>query len=136
MGARLRADRTADGDDPQDIEQDVARSYARLTGAPVLIIVCISMSDMDVYPDPRRAHYEWTMATQSAAMATQNLLLLAHAEGLAACWVCAPLFVSDLVRDTLNLPGDWEPQGLITLGYAAEQRQKRRAPFEERVKFL
>jgi len=39
MGDRLRADRTTDGDDPQDIERDVARSYARLTGAPVIIVV-------------------------------------------------------------------------------------------------
>ena len=37
MGARLRADRTADGDDPADIERDVTRSYSRLTAAPVII---------------------------------------------------------------------------------------------------
>ena len=136
MGARLRADRTADGDDPADIERDVARSYARLTGAPVLIVVCISMADMDVYPDPKRTRHEWTMATQSAAMAAQNFLLLAHAEGLAACWVCAPLFVSALVRETLALPEDWEPQGLITLGYAAQEREKTRALLGTRVKVL
>ena len=136
MGGRLQADRMADGDDPVDIERDVARSYARLTGAPVLIIVCVSMVDMDVYPDQKRSYYEWTMATQSAAMAAQNLLLLAQAEGLAACWVCAPLFVSNLVQETLDLPGDWQPQGLITLGYAAERRKKQRAPIEARIKFL
>lgn len=136
MGARLRADRTADGDDPDDIERDVARSYARLTGAPVLIVVCTSIVDMDTYPDPQRTHNEWTMATQSTAMATQNLLLLAHAEGLAACWVCAPLFVPALVREVLGLPEDWEPQGLITLGYAAQERQKTRVPLETRVRFL
>ncbi|MBI1879101.1 MAG: nitroreductase family protein [Chloroflexi bacterium] len=136
MGARLRADRTADGDDPADIERDVARSYTRLTGAPVLIIVCLSMADMDCYPDPRRARNEWVMAAQSTAMAAQNLLLLAHAEGLAACWVCAPLFVPDLARDTLALPPDWEPQGLITLGRAAEVRKKNRMPIDTRVKFL
>ena len=136
MGDRLRADRTADGDDPQDIERDVARSYARLTGAPVIIVVCLSMVDMDSYPDPRRSHNEALMAIQSTAMAAQNLLLLAHAEGLAACWVCAPLFVPGLVRETLNLPADWQPQGLITLGWAAETREKARAPLETRVKFL
>ena len=136
MGARLRADRTADGDDPVDIEGDVARSYARLTGAPVVIVVCLSMADMDSYPDPRRAHNEWVMAAQSTAMAAQNLLLLAHAEALAACWVCAPLFVPELVRVTLELPQDWEPQGLITLGQAAETREKNRAPIDTRVKFL
>jgi F420 biosynthesis protein FbiB-like protein len=136
MGARLRADRTTDGDDPADIERDVARSYTRLTGAPVLIIICLSMAEMDSYPDLRRARNEWLMAAQSTAMAAQNLLLLAHAEGLAACWVCAPLFVPDLVRDTLALSPDWEPQGLITLGRAAEVREKSRMPIDTRVKFL
>lgn len=136
MGARLRADRTADGDDPADIERDVARSYARLTGAPVVIVICLSMADMDSYPDPRRARNEWVMAAQSTAMAAQNLLLLAHAEGLAACWLCAPLFVPELVRTTLKLPEDWEPQGLITLGRPAETREKPRAPVDTKVKFL
>lgn len=136
MGARLRADRTADGDDPADIERDVARSYARLTGAPVIIVVCSSMADMDVYPDPRRSRSEWVMATQSTAMAAQNLLLLAHAEGLAACWLCAPLFTPELVTATLDLPEDWEPQGLITLGYPAQERTKAREPVEKKVLFL
>jgi nitroreductase len=71
MGARLRADRTADGDDPQAIERDVARSYARLTGAAVIILVCLSMADMDSYPDPQRSRNEWVMAAQSTAMAAQ-----------------------------------------------------------------
>jgi F420 biosynthesis protein FbiB-like protein len=136
MGARLRTDRTADGDDPADIERDVARSYARLTGAPVVIVVCLSMADMDHYPDPRRTRNEWIMAAQSTAMAAQNLLLLAHAEGLAACWICAPLFVPALVRETLTLPQDWEPLGLITLGKAAETREKTRTPIDIKVKFL
>jgi F420 biosynthesis protein FbiB-like protein len=136
MGSRLRADRTADGDDPAEIERDVARSYARLTGAPVIIIVCLSMADMDYYPDSRRAHNEWLMAAQSTAMAAQNLLLLAHAAGLAACWICAPLFVPELVRETLALPADWEPQGLITLGRPAETREKHRSPIDTKVKFI
>lgn len=136
MGARLRADRTADGDEPADIERDVARSYARLTGAPVLIVVCLSMTDMDHYPDLRRARNEWLMAAQSTAMAAQNLLLLAHAEGLAGCWICAPLFAPELVRETLALPPDWEPQGLITMGQPAESREKNRAPIDTKVKFL
>ncbi len=136
MGARLRANRTADGDDPADIERDVARSYARLTGAPVLIIVCLSMADMDRYPDAQRTRNEWVMAAQSVAMAAQNLLLLAQAEGLAACWACAPLFAPELARDTLGLPEDWEAQGLITLGKAGEERKKTRASLETKVKFL
>jgi F420 biosynthesis protein FbiB-like protein len=136
MGQRLRADRTVDGDDPADIEHDLARSYTRLTGAPVLIVVCLSMADMDVYPDSRRTHNEWVMAVQSTAMAAQNLLLLAHAEGLAACWLCAPLFAPETVQQTLALPEDWQPQGVITLGYPAETKEKTRFPIDTRVKFL
>lgn len=136
MGTRLRADRSADGDDPDDIERDVARSFARLTGAPVLIVVCLSLVDMDRYPDARRSHNEWVMAVQSTAMAAQNILLQAQAEGLVACWVCAPLFVPDLVRQSLELPEDWEPLGLITLGKAAEERTKTRAPLETKIRFL
>ena len=57
------------------------------------------------------------MAVQSVAMAVQNLLLAAHAEGLGACWMCAPLFCAEIVCRALDLPADWEPQALITLGY-------------------
>jgi F420 biosynthesis protein FbiB-like protein len=116
MGERLRADRLADGDEPADVNRDVARSHARLTHAPVLIIVCLSMVDMDIYPDQIRQQNEWIMAVQSTAMAAQNLLLMAHAEGLAACWMCAPLFVPDVVKQAVDLPTDWQPQGVITLG--------------------
>ncbi len=54
-----------------------------------------------------------------------------------ACWLCGPLFVPDLVRATLGLPADWEPQGLITLGHPARKAPpKPRAPLETKVKFL
>jgi F420 biosynthesis protein FbiB-like protein len=72
---------------------------------------------MDYYPDARRQAAERLMAVQSVAMAVQNLLLAAHAEGLGACWMCAPLFCPDAVRSALSLPEDWEPQALVTLGY-------------------
>jgi F420 biosynthesis protein FbiB-like protein len=136
MGTRLRADRAADGDPSDEIEQDINRSYARLTGAPVLIVLCTSLADMDSYPDQRRARNEETMATQSTAMAGQNILLMAHTMGLGACWLCAPLFVPDLVRETLKLPSDWEPQGLITLGYPAHKRDRTRARLEEKTLFV
>lgn len=133
MGARLRRDLAADGVPPDIIEKDAARSYARLTGAAALIIVCLTMADMDTYPDPKRSHNEYLMAVQSTAMAGQTLLLAAHEAGLGACWMCAPLFVPDLVRDVLNLPEQWQPQGVITLGYPAETRQRDRKPVEEVV---
>jgi F420 biosynthesis protein FbiB-like protein len=136
MGDKLRADRTADGDNAEAIDRDVARSFARITGAPVVVVVCLSMADMDSYPDPHRSWAEKTMAVQSVAMAAQNLWLLAHETGLGACWLCAPLFVQRLVRDTLGLPADYEPQGLLTMGYPAEEKTKERRPWQENVLFL
>lgn len=133
MGARLRRDLEADGVPEAVIAADTGRSYARITGSPVLIALCLSMIDMDTYPDDTRNRHEWTMAVQSAAMAGQNLLLAAHAEGLAACWMCAPLFCPDVVAEVLALPDDWQPQALITLGYAAETREKTRHPLEKSV---
>ncbi len=47
MGARLRADRAADGDEAAAIERDVARSYARITGAPVVILVALTRAAID-----------------------------------------------------------------------------------------
>ncbi len=133
MGARLRQDLSADGAPPALIQADVARSYARITGAPLLILLCMSLRDMDVYADARRNAHERAMAIQSTAMAGQNILLMAASLGLGACWVCAPLFCPDVVADVLELPADWQSQGMITLGFPAQKRQRRREAWETRV---
>lgn len=133
MGRQLRADLAADGVPVAAIERDAGRSYRRLTSAPVLILLCLSMVDMDSYPDARRQQNEWIMAVQSVAMAGQTLMLAAHALGLASCWVCAPLFCPDVVRAELRLPDDRQPQGLITLGYPAETKEKGRRPLTDSV---
>jgi coenzyme F420-0:L-glutamate ligase / coenzyme F420-1:gamma-L-glutamate ligase len=125
MGERLATDRGRDGDAPDVIARDVAHSHARITGAPAVILVCLTLEEADTYPDATRGQAEFLMAVQSTAMATQNLLLGAHAEGLAACWMCAPLFCPDVVRATLDVPAHWQPQGLITLGFAADRGRDR-----------
>lgn len=136
MGERLRADMERDGVASEIIEADVTRSYARITNAPVVLVVCATLREMDTYPDSRRQRAEQTMAIQSTAMAVQNLMLAAHASGLGTCWLCAPLFAPDIVRDTLKLDADWEPQALITLGYSLEERVKTRVPLEKSVIYL
>ena len=133
MGERWRADLGADKADPDFIERRVAISHARLTSASALVVASLTMIDMDHYPDPVRAKAEWAMTVQSVALACQNLLLAAEAHGVGACWMCAPLFVPELVQRVLELPDDWEPQALITLGYPAESKQKEREPMASRV---
>jgi F420 biosynthesis protein FbiB-like protein len=120
MGEQLRTDRRADGDDEGSIEADVARSRQRIASAPVVLVASLTTSDMDPYPDARRRAAERAMAAQAVAAAVQNLMLAATARGLASCWMCAPLFCPEVVRSALDLAQDWEPQALITLGYAAD----------------
>ena len=134
MGARLRADRLQAGDRAEEVDRDVARSHDRIVAAPVVIVACLSMTDMDRYPDDRRAAFERTMAVQSVAASIQNMLLEATVLGLGACWMCAPLFCPDVVRTALELPDDWEAQALITIGYAAEEgKLKDRVDFRQRT---
>ncbi len=137
MGEKLRADRLADGDGSQDIGRDVERSWNRITGATVAILVCLTMEDMDEYPDRERGRAEHRMAVQGAAMAGENLLLAAHAHGLGACWMCAPLFAQEVVVAALDLPPSWEPQGLVLLGWPAGLgRTRERRPLEEVAVYL
>ena len=125
MGGQLRADLTRDGVNPEAITQDIERSYQRITSAPVSILACLSMIDMDRYPDARRNDAERWMAGQAAAAAIQNILLRATELGIGACWMCAPLFCQQVVVDVLELPADWEPQALITLGYPLDPGKER-----------
>ena len=130
MGARLRRDLSADRVPQEIIEKDVNRSYERITSAPIIIVVCMTLIDMDVYSDDKRNQNEAVMAIQSTAMAGQNILLMAHDLGLASCWMCAPLFCPDVVQETLDLPDDWQAQGMITLGFPMQTREKTRRPLE------
>jgi nitroreductase len=67
MGVRLKNDRTRDGDDPAAIQRDVARSHLRISEAPVLLAVCLTMEDMDRYPDERRNRAEFLIARDDHA---------------------------------------------------------------------
>lgn len=125
MGRRLQSDRDRDGDDRARIHADLKRSRDRITRAPLVVLVCLTMESMDQYADPVRCAAEHLVAVQSTAMAGQNLLLAAQAYGLGTCWMCAPLFCPDAVRSVLLLPDHWEPQGLVLLGFPAEAGRNR-----------
>ncbi len=117
MGAAFRMDLLADGLSEEQADSQVERSRCRILEAPVVVVLCLERGEMDAYPDERRRGAEYIMAVQSAALAGGTLLLAAHAEGLGGVWVCAPLFAPYAVRQTLDLPAAWEPQGMLLLGY-------------------
>jgi F420 biosynthesis protein FbiB-like protein len=130
MSEKLREDLLVDSVPAEIVNADITRSRNRITAAPLAILLCLSMVDMDNYPDMFRSQNEYIMAVQSVAMAGQNLLLAAHALGLGACWMCAPLFCPEVVRTVLGLPEDWYPQALLTVGYPNETRNRTRNSVE------
>ena len=119
MGDAWRRDLAADGVPEPRIAVILDRSRDRLEGAPVVVILCTTDERLDRYPDARRQKAERMMAAQSVGAALQNVMLAAHARGLATCWICAPLFCPDPVVATLGLDPTLHPQALLTLGYPA-----------------
>jgi coenzyme F420-0:L-glutamate ligase/coenzyme F420-1:gamma-L-glutamate ligase len=95
----------------------ISQSIRKFTEPPVMILVCLTMKDMQNYGN-KRNEAEYTMAIQSVAVACENILLAAKIEGLGSCWYCAPLFCKDLIREILKIPSDVEPQALIAIGYS------------------
>ena len=128
MSIDFRRDLANDGVPAEKIQTQVKRSKERITSAPVAILLCLDMSEMDSYPDDKRNKAEYMMAVQSVAAAGMQLLLAAHAEGLGGVWACWPLFAQETIQKTLNLPESWEPQGMFFVGYPEvipEAREKK-----------
>lgn len=117
MAADFERDLTRDGLPPEKIQSQIHRSKARIMTAPVAVLLCLDMSEMDTYPDEKRQQAERMMAVQSVAAAGLQLLLAAHAEGLGGVWACWPLFAQETIQKALDLKESWEPQGMFFLGY-------------------
>lgn len=137
MAAEFRRDLEKDNLSKDKIDVRVNKSRERITSAPVVIILCLDMSEMDIYPDEQRSKAEYLIATQSAANAGMQLLLAAHAEGLGSVWVCSPMFAQETVQNALEISKHWEPQAMFLIGYPVEIPEVRaRKALEEIVKFM
>ncbi|MBX5328500.1 MAG: nitroreductase family protein [Candidatus Bathyarchaeota archaeon] len=133
MGKAWLFNMLKDGVPKEEAEKIVkVESLDRITKSPIVMIACVTLADMHKYPDPRRRKAEYLMATQSVAAYIQTLLLLAHHHGLGACWICAPLFCQDTVKEVLRLPKEFEPQAMVIMGHANEKpRLPQRKPLNE-----
>ncbi len=119
MADAWAADMTKDGLTLEAAERTT--SVEGFSNAPVLVVACLTMADMKKFSDDVRQGSERDLAVQSLGAALQNMLLAASAEGLGACWHCAPVFCKETVRQALKIPLDVEPQAIITFGYPAEK---------------
>ncbi len=79
----------------------------------------------------------WNSLETDLAIAMDHLVLAAHAEGLATCWISA--FDPAHLHKVLGLTPDEEVFAITPLGYAsatAETRPKTRKPLDEVVRYL
>jgi len=126
MGEEWRANLEMDGQSPEVVEKRLEGSRRRLLDAPVLVLLCLYLEELDVYPDADRQQSETTMAVQSLGAAAQNMMLVAYELGLDTSWMCAPLFCPEKVVEALGLDPKLIPHALLTLGYAEGDPPKRR----------
>lgn len=135
MGEEWRANLEMDGQGAEVVEKRLEGSRRRLLDAPVLVLLCLYLEELDEYPDEERQRNETTMAVQSLGAAAQNALLAAYEQGLDAGWMCAPLFCPEKVVEALGLDPKLIPHALLTLGYAEGDppRRRPRKPLDELV---
>jgi F420 biosynthesis protein FbiB-like protein len=136
MGSKWRADLMADGLGAEEVEVEIEKSHRRLTLSPVVLVGSVFPETLDEYPDPVRQEAETLMAAHSLGAALQNVMLAAHASGLASCWMCAPVFCSDVVRDALGLAEGLIPHAIVTIGYPARPPRARERPDLDQIVVL
>ncbi|HEX6508627.1 MAG TPA: nitroreductase family protein [Chloroflexota bacterium] len=134
MANRLASELRENRVDAEAIERQTSRSRWRITNAPVVLVCSLVGDGLVTYPDQRRARLEWQMAVQSLGAVLQTLFLLAAARGIGTCWMAAPMYCVNEVRQMLDLPDDHDPQALVLMGYPAKEGKVRdRRPLQEVV---
>ena len=92
--------------------------------APAFIVAVADMAgrvatEPGLYLDENSPHWELKRAIRDTAIATENMLLEADAQGLGTCWV--GFFVQSEIRPVLGIPDDKFVLAVIPIGYPAEQ---------------
>jgi coenzyme F420-0:L-glutamate ligase / coenzyme F420-1:gamma-L-glutamate ligase len=128
MGSAWRRDLTADGHPEGRVEAIVGRSDALLAATPVLVVCCADMSRAHDYGDERRRRAEWSLFAHSVGAALQTFMLALAEDGIASCWISAPVFCGADIRNAFGLTKQIEPHALILVGYASPNYRPRTRP--------
>ncbi len=131
MGGAWRIDLESDGVPAERVDALLTRSRRQIEDAPALVLGGLVAEGLRQWPDKRRRRAEWRMVIQSMGCALENLMVAARAEGLGSFWISAPLFCQGEVRESLDLPPEYEAQALIALGYPAPDLRSRPRPEPE-----
>ncbi len=109
-------------DDDEILEQlsGYARNQPHVREAPLAIVFLADLEKAERNYEDRGELY----ALQEAAAAMQNMLLMAHDQGLGAAWVGA--FDEEQVRSLLHVPDRLRPVSIVTVGYPGERPEQPR----------
>ncbi|HVF54381.1 MAG TPA: nitroreductase family protein [Actinomycetota bacterium] len=136
MAAAWQVDLERDGHPPERVTSVLARSRAMLLATPLLVICCADMAHAHMYDDDRRIRAEWTLFAHSVGAALQTFMLSLAEDGLASCWISAPVFCGDVVRRQLGLGPTVEPHALVLVGNAAPDYRPRPRPAPDPGAFI
>lgn len=102
------------------------KNFEHFASAPVLIVP-IFRGGLDLLKagqegcagkeSPNRPLFDGLSSVSAAIM---NILLAAHASGLASCWMTGPLVASQALAEDLQVPHGWQIAAILPLGYAEE----------------
>ena len=111
---------------PDAVEEDLQKDRARPLRAPAVIAVAVDK--------PALAKVKETENLCATAAAVQNMLLAAHALGLAAIWRTGPAATDPAIKRFLGWEADQYLIGFIYVGYPqTELPLPTRPSFEDRV---
>ena len=136
MGTAWRTDLAADGMDPARIESITSKSHRLLTETPVLVVCCADMARAHSYPDERRRRAEWSLFAHTVGAALQIFMTSLAAEAIASCWISAPVFCGEVVRDFFGLEKTIEPHALVLVGYADRAYHARPRPAPQATDYI
>ena len=101
-----------------------AERQAFVARAPLVVVACADHRIAREYEERGVELY----CLMDVAASLQNLMLVAHAHGLATCWIGA--LDEDVVRGLLRLPKHLRPVSLVPVGWPTERptppRRRRR----------
>lgn len=136
MAARWEEDLASDGHPRDKIDAILNRSHRLLTGAPLLTVCCADMSLAHEYPDERRKLAEWSLFAHSIGAALQIYMMSLATDGIASCWISAPVFCREVVREHLGAPEEVEPHALVLAGYPDDSYSPRPKPRVRASRYL
>lgn len=128
MAAAWRDDLVGDGVADEVVARRQRGSDAVLGDAPVLLAAFVALDGSHAYPDARRTRAERDLFVLSAGAALQSLQIVLAAHGLGAAWLSSTAFCADTVRAVLDLPDDWEPVGMVAVGWPDPEVPARERP--------